>query len=76
MEQKRQQRGKISMLDIFSWRHTMKFFSLSSFSSASAPVNGRRQQGACIVVTLSMAVLALLGIGGVSDLAAHLLKMR
>ncbi len=55
----------------------MKFVSLSSlFSAPSAPVNGRRQQGACIVVTLSMAVLALVGLGGVVDLAAHLLRLR
>lgn len=59
----------------------MKFFQLSALASvssaSSAPVGrSRRQQGACIVVTLSMAVLALLGIGGVVDLAAHLLKMR
>lgn len=52
----------------------MKSVSLSSLSSA--PVNRRRQQGACIVVTLSMAVLALLGLGGVVDLAAHLLRLR
>lgn len=56
----------------------MKFLSLSALvSESSAPVSrSRRQQGACIVVTLSMAVLALLGIGGVVDLAAHLLKLR
>lgn len=53
----------------------MNFFSLPSSSSASVR-GSRRQQGACIVLTLSMAVLALLGIGGVVDLAAHLLKMR
>lgn len=36
----------------------------------------KRQRGACIVVLLSAAVLVLLGLGGVVDLAAHLLRFR
>lgn len=56
----------------------MKFLSLSALASASSAAvrRSRGQQGACIVVMLSAAVLALLGIGGVVDLAAHLLKFR
>lgn len=44
------------------------------FSAAANTVNNRRQEGACIVVLLSAAVLGLLGLTGLVDLASHILR--
>jgi len=46
----------------------------SAVATARSAGRAGRQRGACIVVMLSAAVLVLLGLGGVVDLAAHLLK--